>query len=51
MLALLVFRRNEKFSKVKKREGAAGGYTVKKVNDFPSPAGMSLAKLSLAGNN
>ncbi len=24
--------------------------TVKKVNDFPSPAGMSLTKLSLGGN-
>jgi hypothetical protein len=28
-----------------------GSYTVKKVNDFPSPAGMSLTKLSLARNN
>ncbi len=26
-------------------------YTVKKVNYFPSPAGMSQPKLSLAGNN
>jgi hypothetical protein len=26
-------------------------YTVKKVSDFPVPAGMSLTKLSLAGNN
>jgi len=26
-------------------------YTVKKVIDFPSPAGMSLTKHSLAGNN
>jgi hypothetical protein len=26
-------------------------YTVKKVIDFPAPAGMSLTKLSLAGNN
>ncbi len=26
-------------------------YTVKKVNDFPAPAGMPLTKLSLAGNN
>jgi hypothetical protein len=25
--------------------------TVKKVKDFPVPAGMSLTKLSLAGNN
>jgi hypothetical protein len=25
-------------------------YTVKKVSDFPVPAGMSLTKLSLAGN-
>ncbi len=25
-------------------------YTVKKVTVFPSPAGMSLTKLSLAGN-
>jgi len=26
-------------------------YTVKKVKNFPSPAGMSLTKRSLAGNN
>jgi hypothetical protein len=26
-------------------------HTVKKVSDFPSPAGMSLTKLSLARNN
>ena len=26
-------------------------YTVKKVGDFPSLAGMSLTKLSMAGNN
>jgi hypothetical protein len=26
-------------------------YTVKKVIDFPVPSGMSLTKLSLAGNN
>jgi hypothetical protein len=26
-------------------------YTVKKVTIFPSPAGMSLTELSLAGNN
>jgi hypothetical protein len=25
-------------------------YTVKKVSEFPSPAGMSLTKLFLAGN-
>jgi hypothetical protein len=28
-----------------------GRYTLKKVKGFPSPAGMSLTKLSLAGNN
>jgi hypothetical protein len=28
-----------------------GGYTVKKLSFFPSPAGMSLTKLSLAGNS
>ncbi len=27
------------------------GYTVKKVSIFPFPAGMSLTKLSLDGNN
>jgi hypothetical protein len=26
-------------------------YTAKKLNDFPSPAGMSLTKLSLDENN
>jgi hypothetical protein len=26
-------------------------YTVKKLSFFPSPAGMSLTNLSLAGNN
>ncbi len=32
-------------------DGLDFAYTVKKVRCFPSPAGMSLTKLSLDGNN
>ncbi len=35
---------------MKGEKGVKSGYTVKIVF-FPSPAGMSLTKLSLAGNN
>jgi hypothetical protein len=44
----MVFPRKEKFSKGKRGGGAAGGYTVKKVNDFPVP-GRDVTNQTLSG--